>query len=98
MKETLIPPHNTWHVHPIGNWSKFETIFIAALFINIFSVTSPVSKYLQTKLINYLQAWAMIDTLKNRSKIKEKMLTYYFYLNNVNSLQKMLTLILLQTS
>jgi len=48
----------------IGNRSKFETIFIAALFIDIFSVTSLVSKYLQTKSINYLQAWAMIDTLK----------------------------------
>jgi len=56
----------------IGNWSKFETIFIAALFIDIFSVTSPVSKYLQTKSINYLQAWAMIDTLKKQIQNKRK--------------------------
>jgi len=56
----------------ISNWSKFETIFIAALFIDIFSVTSPVSKYLQTKSINYLQAWAMIDTLKKQIQNKRK--------------------------
>ncbi|XP_008179735.1 zinc finger MYM-type protein 1-like [Acyrthosiphon pisum] len=56
----------------IGNWSKFETIFIAALFIDIFSVTSPLSKYLQTKSINYLQAWAMIDTLKKQIQNKRK--------------------------
>jgi len=56
----------------IGNWSKFETIFMLTLFIDIFSVTSPVSKYLQTKSINYLQAWTMIDTLKKQIQNKRK--------------------------
>lgn len=76
----------------IGNWSKFETIFIATLFIDIFSVTSPVSKYLQTKSINYLQAWTMIDTLKKQiqNKRKDTHILFLFkqcqlFIKNVNS-------------
>lgn len=52
----------------ICNWSKFETIFVATLLIDIFSITSPVSKYLQTKSIGYLQAWSMINKIKNQIK------------------------------
>lgn len=48
----------------INNWSKFEMICFATLLIDIYTITSPVSKYLQSKSINYLQAWKMIDTMK----------------------------------
>jgi len=54
----------------ITNWSKFETILIANLLLDIYAVTSPISVYLQTKSINYLQAWNMIETLQK--KIEKK--------------------------
>lgn len=40
----------------INNWSKFEIICVATLLIDIYTITSPVSKYLQFKTINYLLA------------------------------------------
>jgi len=54
----------------INNWSKFEIILIANLLLDIYAITSPVSVYLQTKSINYLQAWNMIETLQK--KIEKK--------------------------
>jgi len=48
----------------MNNWSKFEIICVSILLIDIYTITSPVSKYLQSKSINYLQAWKMIDTMK----------------------------------
>ncbi|CAI6365489.1 unnamed protein product [Macrosiphum euphorbiae] len=54
----------------ITNWSKFEIILISNLLLDIYAITSPVSVYLQTKSINYLQAWNMIETLQK--KIEKK--------------------------
>jgi len=48
----------------ISNWTRFEIICISNLLLDIYSATTPVSIYLQTKTINYLQAWNMIAALK----------------------------------
>lgn len=60
--------------------------------IDIYSITSPVSKYLQSKSINYLQAWTMINTMKNLIKKlrNESHILFLFkkckqFANNVNS-------------
>jgi len=62
----------------ITNWSKFETILIANLLLDIYAVTSPISVNLQTKSINYLQAWNMIETLQKKIEKKNE--------NYINSL------------
>lgn len=54
----------------INNWSTFEIILISNLLLDIYAITCPVSVYLQTKSINYLQAWNMIETLQK--KIEKK--------------------------
>ena len=50
----------------LEKWSNFETIFIASLILDIFSASTPLSAYLQTKSLNYQQAWSMIVTLKQQ--------------------------------
>jgi len=55
----------------ITNWSTFEMILIANLLLDIYAITNPVSVYLQTKSINYLQAWNMIETLQKKIEKKE---------------------------
>lgn len=48
---------------------SFETILTAMMFLLIFKSTTPLSDYLQTKNLNYAQAWNLIssaqDSLKN---------------------------------
>lgn len=39
---------------------------MASLILNIFLDSTPLSVYLQTKSLNYVQAWLMIKTLKNQ--------------------------------
>jgi hypothetical protein len=39
-----------------NNWLKFEMICVTTLLIDIYTITSHVSKHLQFKSINYLQA------------------------------------------
>jgi len=60
--------------------------------IDIYFITSPVSKYLQIESINYLQAWTVINTLKNQIKKlrNEDHILFVFkkcqkFANNVNS-------------
>lgn len=55
----------------INNWSKFEIICVATLLIDIYTITSPVSKYLQSKTINYLLAWNMIHYEKKKIQKKK---------------------------
>lgn len=47
----------------ISQWSKFENLFMAFVLLDVFLVTSPVSKYLQSKNLDYSTAWNMIQTL-----------------------------------
>jgi len=63
----------------INNWSKFEIICVATLLINIYTITSPVSKYLQPKSVNYLLAWKMRDTMKKET-FKKKNNNYVLFL------------------
>jgi len=36
------------------NWTSYETILTAFLFLQLFSATTPVSKYLQTGRLDYI--------------------------------------------
>ncbi|KAK9528098.1 hypothetical protein VZT92_014591 [Zoarces viviparus] len=44
----------------IGQLMKYETIITAQIFLRIFQVTSPVSKYLQTSGMDILTAHQMV--------------------------------------
>lgn len=43
---------------------NFKIILTAHIFLYIFKVTAPTSRYLQTKGMDLLTAWNMIDTVK----------------------------------
>jgi hypothetical protein len=45
---------------------------IVSLLLDIYAVTSLVLVYLQTKSINYLQAWKMIETLQTQIEKKNE--------------------------
>jgi len=44
-------------------WTSYETILTAFLFLQLFSTTTPVSKYLQTKELDNITAWNKINHL-----------------------------------
>jgi len=58
----------------IINWTSYETIITAYLFLQFFSATTPLSKYIQTKGLDYSAAWNKISylmkLLKTMSEIK----------------------------
>lgn len=54
----------------IQNWTKFENIFTAVIILDLFSVTTPVSKYLQSPSLDYLRAWKMVETLSTQISSK----------------------------
>ena len=54
----------------IDNWMKFDVIFTAVLILDLFSITTPVSKYLQSISLDYLRAWKMVDTMLDQLKSK----------------------------
>lgn len=39
----------------LNNFTAFETVFIAMMFLQIFKITTPVSDYLQTKNLDLLK-------------------------------------------
>lgn len=47
----------------ISLWSTFENVFMAFVLLDIFLVTSPVSKFLQSKSIDYARAWDLVHNL-----------------------------------
>jgi len=49
-------------------WCSFETIMTVWIFLNIFCITTPISKYLQSKGLNYLSAWNQIVSFKKELK------------------------------
>lgn len=53
-------------------WSKFEIILTAAIYLDIFTISSPVSKFLQSRSLNYLIAFNMTTNLLNQIKEKRK--------------------------
>ncbi len=46
----------------VGKLLQFDTILTAFLYNRIFSITSPLSEYLQTRGIDLLQAWRMVES------------------------------------
>ena len=50
-------------------FTHFETILVAMLFLQIFKITTPLSDYLQTKNLDFVQAWRLIET--SHLKLKE---------------------------
>lgn len=47
----------------LQNWSKFDVIMTAAIYLDIFNISSPISKFLQSTSLNYLTAFNMINNL-----------------------------------
>lgn len=63
----------------LEKWTKFDTIMTAKVLLDLFEVTSIVSCYLQYKHLDYLKAWAKVNTLleqvtKKRSDDQFKLL------------------------
>ena len=56
--------------HPLGqkrmlmdSFLKFETILTSFVFLRIYKITTPLSLYLQTKGLDMLQAWRMVEAV-----------------------------------
>ena len=49
----------------VGKFLQFDTVLTAFLYNRIFSITSPLSEYLQTRGIDLLQAWRMVESSTN---------------------------------
>ena len=47
----------------MDHFMKFETILAAFVFLQIYKVTTPLSLYHQTKGLDMLQAWRMVETV-----------------------------------
>lgn len=47
---------------------SFETILVAMMFCLIFKMTTPLSDYLQTKNLDYAQAWRLVSSAQNSLK------------------------------
>eukprot|EP00794_Sanderia_malayensis_P016399 gene16399-18036_t len=47
---------------------KFETVLTAFLFMRIYKITTPLTLYLQTKGLDMLQAWRMVDSATSQIK------------------------------
>lgn len=50
----------------LHSWTRYETLLVAFLFMQIFEIVSPVSDYLQTLGLDILQAWRMVDSARSR--------------------------------
>uniref|UniRef100_A0A6P7H0E8 Uncharacterized protein LOC114349311 n=1 Tax=Diabrotica virgifera virgifera TaxID=50390 RepID=A0A6P7H0E8_DIAVI len=59
-----------------SQWAKFENLFISFVLLDMFLVITPVSKYLQTKTLDYAIAWDLVQTLLKQ--INEKRNDKYF--------------------
>lgn len=47
----------------LEKWSQFDTLFASIIILDLFSITSPVSKFLQSDSMDYLRAWCSVETL-----------------------------------
>lgn len=72
----------------IENFIKYETILTAMVFLKIFSIIGPLSKYLQIKNCDILQAYNMIKKSEVQlqqvefSEIHEKTNIFIEYMND----------------
>lgn len=53
----------------LQKWTSYEVILTAFLFLQLFNETTPTSKYLQTKGLDYITAWNHINHLIKRVKL-----------------------------
>jgi hypothetical protein len=77
----------------LEKWIQFETLFTAIIILTLFSITSPVSKFLQSYALDYLKAWQCVDTLlqlitnkrneENYDKLYKKCKLFTKKLNNI---------------
>jgi len=54
----------------LEKWSSFDTLFTALVISELFDCTTPVSVFLQSKNLDYLKAWNLVDTLLKEIKQK----------------------------
>jgi hypothetical protein len=57
----------------LQNWSKFEIIKTAAIYLDIFTISSSVSKFSQSRSLNYLIAFNMTTSLVKQIEKKKTM-------------------------
>lgn len=67
----------------IGSWVGFETLNIAFLYLKIFEILTPASNYLQTKGLDFNQAFHIIE--KSNKDINKMYDTYYKINENVKN-------------
>jgi hypothetical protein len=48
----------------LDNLCNFKIILTASIFLKIFKIIGPTSRYLQTSGMDLLSAWSMIDSVK----------------------------------
>ena len=51
----------------IEKWSLFRTILISFVLLDIYSITTPVSIYLQSKSLDYLKTWSIISIMLKKT-------------------------------
>lgn len=57
----------------LNKFVSFDTILIAMMFLQIFKITTPLSDYLQTKNLDFVQAFRLIETtLLKLKELREK--------------------------
>jgi len=52
----------------LNKYLDFDTIVIGMVFLQVFKITTPLSDYLQTKNLDYAQAWRNIESSLSRLK------------------------------
>jgi hypothetical protein len=52
----------------LNKYLDFETIVVGMVFLQVFKITTPLSDYLQTKNLDYAQAWRNIESSLSRLK------------------------------
>ena len=56
----------------MDHFMKFETILTAFVFLQIYKITTPLSLYLQTKGLDMLQAWRMVEAVNKETSTQKK--------------------------
>ncbi|XP_074030798.1 uncharacterized protein [Leptinotarsa decemlineata] len=57
----------------LKKYLDFETVLVGMIFLQLFKITTPLSDYLQTKNLDYAQAWRNIESSLSRLKhLREK--------------------------
>ncbi|XP_069832299.1 zinc finger MYM-type protein 1-like [Dendropsophus ebraccatus] len=82
---------------------EFQTILTANVFLPIFDVIGPVSKYLQTSGLDYMVAWTMIENAIDQLKkiefehIKESATHFALQMNDIISRSEIVSFLKIET-